>query len=246
LYPDIAAEWDYDDLNNQSETPESVTTTKSIQYAWICRECGKTYLATIPDRINNPKGCLYCALVKVDPERTSFKALHPDLALEFSKHNDYNPTHIFPTCYYTVGWDCNQCGMTWYGRIRDRVAGLSTCPYCSGRLAIPGKTSLRALFPLEASEFRARDGRDPDMVTPRYAVKVHWDCSGCGFSWSSTVKERIQDGFKCPYCSGSRAIPGKTSLFAVFTELIGEWNFKANVLSADPDQLLPSSTQMVW
>ena len=244
LYPDLAADWDYDDPHNQFVAPDSVTTKKGVQYAWICRECGNTFLASIPERINNKKGCLYCTRVKVDPERTSLKALYPDLASEFSEKNDYNPSYIFPSHFRYVGWDCNQCGMTWYGRIRDRIAGLSTCPYCSGELAIPGKTSLKALFPLVASEFRARDGRDADVVTPRYAVKVYWDCCGCGLSWVSTVRDRIVDGAKCPYCSGNKAIPGRTSLKALYPDIAAELRFEDE---RDPDTVLPNyGSRVQW
>lgn len=244
LYPDIAADWDYDDPHNQSVTPDLVTTTKGVQYAWICQECGNTYLASIPDRLKNKKGCLFCNCIKVDPDRTSFKALYPELASEFSVENDYNPSNIFPSHCHSVKWNCHQCGMTWYGRIRDRIAGISTCPYCSGVLAIPGKTSLKALFPIEASEFRAKDGRDPDMVTPRYAVKVNWDCGGCGLSWVSTVRDRIIDGEKCPYCSGDKAIPGKTSLRALYPDIAAEL-FTED--ARDPDTVLPDyAVRVQW
>ena len=145
-----------------------------------------------------------------------------------------------------VYWDCCGCGLSWVSTVRDRIADGVKCPYCSGNKAIPGKTSLKAIHPDIVAKFFTDDGRDPDTVLPDHGMRVQWNCKVCSQIWSSTVKERIQDGFRCPYCSGSRVIPGKPSLSAVFTELMGEWNFKANVLNTDPDQLLPSSIQMVW
>ena len=45
-----------------------------------------------------------------------------------------------------VEWKCEK-GHKWYALVNNRVVKGYGCPYCSGRLAIPGETDLATLYP---------------------------------------------------------------------------------------------------
>ena len=97
--------------------------------------------------------CAYCNDVKVLPGYNSFKARHEDLMAEwdYTKNNDlgYDPDLISDANIRYVSWLCSTCGMKYTdfvkNRIFDKENGIISCPYCSGRKALPGVTSFKAL-----------------------------------------------------------------------------------------------------
>ncbi|QUA52196.1 zinc-ribbon domain-containing protein [Aristaeella lactis] len=61
-FPEIAAEWDYD--NNNGRTPENVTFGSNLMASWICPK-GHKYKARVTDRTGKKKcGCSYCRYEK--------------------------------------------------------------------------------------------------------------------------------------------------------------------------------------
>ena len=244
LSPDIAEAWDYDSHYNKGISPESVTTVKGSKYAWICEECGHSYLATIPEKINDQCDCPYCQSRLLDSKLNSFQALYPDLAKEYSVLNKSKPDKIFPTCYEYVKWNCPVCKNIWTARIRDRLSITASCPFCNGSKAIPGVNSLKAMYPDIAEELSEENERDSDTTLPSLKAKVSWSCQKCNQRWVSTVADRINGSASCPYCDGRKAIPGITSLKALYSEIAEEFSADNN---RDPDTVLPtSSTYTVW
>lgn len=81
------------------------------------------------------------------PGKTSFKALHPEIAAECYDMNDVDLNNILPTYKNLIIWNCHECNMTGKSSVKDRVGGKAICPYCSGKKAVPGKTSFKALYP---------------------------------------------------------------------------------------------------
>ena len=138
-------------------------------------------------------------------------ALFPELIKEYSVNNETDPDGVLPTYSLTVDWDCSQCGMTWTGSIRDRVNGDMQCPFCSGKRAIPGKTSFMALYPELLGEWYTIANIllvNPDQVSPTSPSEVWWICKNCGKSYSMSIKTRVIMDLRskkaCPYCKGYR------------------------------------------
>ena len=95
-----------------------------------------------------------------------------------------------------------------------------------------------------AAEFSNKNEQNPDNILPSYAVPVLWNCTDCGFIWSSTVKERVNGKTECPYCAGSKPIPGKTSFKAIYPEMAVEFSVKNE---QDPDKIIPTySDTVLW
>lgn len=84
----------------------------------------------------------------------------------------------------------------------------------------------------------------PERVTPGSHKKVWWRCEA-GHTWQAPVHSVALDGCGCPYCSGRRAIPGKTDLVTAEPELAAQWDYDKNG-DTDPRQVLPSAHGKVW
>lgn len=85
---------------------------------------------------------------------------------------------------------------------------------------------------------------DPYKVSVSDTRTFNWKCSTCGNKFSTTVSHRIYDKTKCPYCSGNKAIPGKTDIVTLFP------GFAKEIISLTEDELrntLPySKKQVTW
>ncbi len=65
---------------------------------------------------------------------------------------------------------------------------------------------------------------DPTKITHGSDKKVWWICRACGREWEASVSNRTIHSSGCPYCSGRRAIPGKTCLASQRPDLAKEWS----------------------
>lgn len=85
------------------------------------------------------------------PGKTSFKALYPNIEKEIFWEPDDKiidtdtilPNHSISA---TFKWKCSECNMIWRSSVYERCIEDSSCPYCSRKYAIPGKTSLIARY----------------------------------------------------------------------------------------------------
>ncbi len=63
--------------------------------------------------------------------------------------------------------------------VKDRVDGNAFCPYCIGKMAIPGKTSFKALYTEMAAEYSSNNEVSSDIILSTYSPLVEWDCLVC-------------------------------------------------------------------
>lgn len=138
-----------------------------------------------------------------------------------------------------------KCRLKWKASPKDRSEGTTTCPYCSGLKAISGKTSFMALYPSFAKEQADTSNIDLDAILPTYTQPISWTCSKCRLEWIASPKGRSEGTSVCPYCSGEKVIPGKTSLKALYPELMTEWH-EINCLLIDADSIFENYSQNVW
>ena len=238
--------------------PEKVMYTehRSIQLDWKCSSCNMVFQASMYDRVEKVYGgCPYCSSERAIPGKTSFKALYPEIekTLVYDKLVDFDTDYIFPTKYKDVcfNWNCHDCGMAFSMSMHERTATKDSCPYCSGKKAIPGKTSFKALYP-EIEKTLIKDEQvtfDTDRVfyTEYKNNKLNWKCPDCNMVFQALMYDRVTSEKCCPYCSGKKAIPGKTSLKALYPKLIAnEWKYQNNALLCHPNQILPNSNCKVW
>jgi DNA-directed RNA polymerase subunit RPC12/RpoP len=106
--------------------------------------------------------------------------------------------------------------------------------------------SLSTKFPEIAHEwdYDKNGPLTPEMFSYGSMSKVWWKCAK-GHEWYDSINNRTSKGFGCPYCSGKRAIPGKTDLATRYPDLMREWDFEKNV-KVDPHTILPKTSRKVW
>lgn len=116
-----------------------------------------------------------------------------------------------------LAWRCPR-GHVWEATPYSRAISGSGCPYCSGRRAIRGETDLRTLYPTLAAE---ADGWDPSTVKPGSNDRLPWRCQK-GHAWTVAPVNRTTYSTGCPFCAGSRVLPGESDLATTHPELAAE------------------------
>lgn len=112
-------------------------------------------------------------------------------------------------------WRCDQ-GHTWEALVSSRCRG-SGCPYCSGRLILPGFNDLATTHPGVAAECL----EDPTTVRAGTDRKIGWRCAE-GHEWEAPPYVRTTQGSGCPYCSGRLPIVGENDLATTHPDIAAQ------------------------
>lgn len=91
------------------------------------------------------------------------------------------------------------------------------CPYCSGRLAIPGETDLATTNPVLANQAHRWD---PMTVKAASSQRREWMCDR-GHVWAAVVASR-SSGNGCPYCANKKVWPGENDLATTHPEVASQ------------------------
>ena len=211
LFPEIASEWDYD--KNHPFLPEQFFPKSAYRAFWKCKYCGNSWPAVIHSRTNG-NGCPYCAGKIPIPGKTDLATVCPQIATEwdYERNGTLRPEQCTVYSKKNVVWKCKKCGNRWKTLIQNRTNGHS-CPYCTGRFPILGKTDLVTLYPMVANEwdYELNNPQIPEQVTAKSNKRVWWKCHACGRNWLAAVSDRTKNK-GCPYCSGRFPVPGETDL----------------------------------
>lgn len=197
-HPDIASEWDC--ANNGSVSPKDVTHGSQKQFWWICPN-GHSYKSPVSGRVRG-RGCPICAGQKVLKGFNDLATVNSELAREWNyiKNSPLTPEQITAGTRRKVWWKCKN-NHEWEATIASRNHGFG-CPYCSGRLAIPGINDLKTANPELIKEWHPtkNDRLLPETIKPYSHVSVWWRCSLCGYEWKAFVSDRTA-GNGCPACN---------------------------------------------
>ena len=87
-------------------------------------------------------------------------------------------------------------------------------------------------------------GFDPHKITLGSDKRVFWKCKN-GHSWQTSVRPRVIENTKCPYCSGKKPVAGVNDLGTTHPELCLEWNYEKNI-AISPSSVSKASTKKVW
>ena len=245
LFPDVAAEWDYE---ANEKGPEEYKPTCPDKVSWICKE-GHHWEAAIENRTSRKQGCPYCYGRAAIPGETDIATLNP----EVMKYWDYEknaaegvaPGDIKPHSDKKVWCVCDK-GHSWRVQAKKLVRG-DRCPYCRNQKIIPGENDFATLAPegLLAEWHPDRNsGLHPDRIAPHYGKKIWWRCAK-GHEWRATPDGRLRaDPFTgCPYCSGMYAAKGETDLETKAPELMDEYSGRNR---KRPDEIHWATPKKVW
>ena len=248
LFPNQMKDWSY--RLNKLIDPLRLKEDSSNVAVWDCNVCGLSYAAKISEKMKATHSiCPHCETLKITKEDTQkiYSEYIPHVAKDTYNYDFF----LNPENKNRQEWLCKKCDSIWYASAYERFFDRKECPYCSGELAIPGKTSFKVLFPnIEKEIYWEADDKviDTDNILPSYAsITFKWKCNECNMIWRSSIYERCIEGNSCPYCSGKYAIPGKTSLIARYPKLIAQtWVYQSNIYICNPDTILPNTYKRCW
>ena len=151
---------------------------------------------------------------------------------------------VTPGSHIKARWRCAQ-GHSWTAQVYSVVLEGCGCPYCAGKLAIPGETDLVTLEPELAEQFdREKNGSlDPGDLLPSSHIKVWWRCEQ-GHSWEAPPYSRLK-GSRCPYCTGKKVLSGFNDLATLKPKVAEEWHPTLNS-GLTPQEVSPGSNKKVW
>jgi hypothetical protein len=239
--PAVATEWDSE--KNAGLHPYSVAANDNRKVWWLCVK-GHSWQAAVASR-NSGKGCPYCSKRYVLDGFNDLMTEASGLAGEWDYDRNYplRPETVIGTSHESVWWICGR-GHSWKAQIVNRRLG-TNCPYCAGKLVIPGETDLKTLRPGLAAEwdFEKNGLRHPEQVTAQSHWRIWWKCPR-GHSYRTAVSNRFR-GSGCPYCAGKLPILGETDLRTVHPELMSEWDYVKNG-DLCPESFTAAGSKKIW
>ena len=240
-----------EDLNNiPLDSIRGEAAISHTHYYWKCLTCDEIFESTLNSMIGSyntsTKGCPYCSRMRLR-KGESFAELHPELMDEYDPENIIDPGNVFPNNPTSVGWICRDCGHHWNATFALRHMGFGKCPVCNGLVLSPSKNSLKALYPHVARRWSKNNDVDANMIFPTSSIWAKWICETCFGEYSSSVGEVINGTDECPYCKGTKILPGFNSFAHNHPELLSELDDIANyLLPKNPDEISDFSTYKLW
>lgn len=169
----------------------------------------------------------------------------PELEYEFDIEENYPRTfaQLTPGQRRPVAWTCVKCGHHWSSTVSNRLRG-SECPRCRGKIPIPGETDLATVFPETARQWDySRNPNGPEDYLPYSNQIVGWICES-GHRWREKINNRTANGLGCPFCTGTRPIPGINDLGTLYPWLTAQWHQDENG-NLKPSDVFPQSNRRV-
>ena len=199
MYPMIADEWDYEKNKGLSPDMFSYGSTKSVW--WKCTK-GHSWSMSINARTSKKLPCPFCSGKRAWPGETDFATLYPELLKEWNCKNALDPHKITPKTDKKVSWKCDK-GHEWEASVISRTRLHAGCPFCSGKMAIPGATDMFTTNPEAKSDWDYEKNKDLDPTTVKSGsdIKVWWKCVKCGMSYKASPYNHLIAHTACPYCA---------------------------------------------
>ena len=113
VYPDIAADWDYE--KNGGLKPSDVMARSGKKVWWKCRTCHGSWQCEVSYRVQGKKVCPYCKKKKLLKGFNDLKSQYPEIAKDYLPElNDGVPADEVIVKYTVkVRWRCHICGHEW-------------------------------------------------------------------------------------------------------------------------------------
>ena len=242
LFPEIAAEWDYD--KNVGLSPSDVTSGSNKIVWWKCSQ-GHEWKKDVYSRTKG-KGCPFCSKKRILKGYNDLASVYPQLAKEwnYDKNGDLKPNEISAGSSKKVWWKCS-LGHEWESTPNNRSKGRA-CPYCSGYYVIEGETDFATLYPdlMKEWDYEKNTLLSPSTIPPGTHKSVWWKCNS-NHSWKATIKSRTLQKAGCPYCSGLYVVVGETDLATTHPNLLEYWDHDKNV-GLTPEMVKAGSKKKVW
>ncbi len=242
-HPALAAEWH--PTKNGDLTPQKISYGYDKKVWWLCTN-GHEWQAAPKTRVRMGAGCPICANDVVQAGYNDLATTYPEIASQwdFARNGNLTPKDVFPGTEKKVWWVCGH-GHHWRVAVSARTKRQSGCPYCSGKLVLPGFNDLASQNPVLAAQWDAeRNGiLTPQQVTLTSNRKVWWICEK-GHSFQTVIASRA-NGTGCPYCTNRKVLAGFNDLATVEPKIASEWHPTLNG-ALTPEMVTVGSTKKVW
>ena len=200
-YPELKLQWH--PTKNGKLTPEDVIAGSNKKVWWRC-EAGHEWESNVFTRTHRGAGCPVCNNKIIEAGFNDLATIRPDIAAEWhpTKNGKLLPTEVALNSKRKVWWR-DSLGHEWKTTLSDRISRGSSCPYCAGRMVLPGFNDLATAEPKLAEEwfYPLNHGLTPKDVTAGSRKKVWWKAS-CGHAWKVPVVSRTVNHTRCPFCYG--------------------------------------------
>lgn len=141
-------------------------------------------------------------------------------------------------------WWLGECGHEWESAPKTRGKG-TNCPFCAGRLALPGFNDLASRYPDLALEWHTTENGEltPDRLIASSRKKVWW-LGECGHEWEATASARVA-GSDCPICAATVVRSGFNDLASRHPDFTAQWHPVKNE-GLSPDKIAAGSKKLLW
>ncbi len=197
----LQREWAAD---KNTRSPDDLATHSRAKVWWRC-EKGHEWEALVSSVAVEGCGCPYCSGNLAIPGETDLMTLRPDLMEQWDfEKNTLDPRTVTVSSHEKVWWK-DSLGHSWkamvFSRTKEKASG---CPYCTGRLVLPGFNDMGTLRPKLAEQWYQPLNGDlkPSDVTLGSNKKAWWECAD-GHVWEALIYARTKaNGTGCPVCAG--------------------------------------------
>jgi len=227
---------------NDVTSLEAITLGSNRSLSWICPR-GHRYQATPHARSSRKAGCPYCSGKRVLAGFNDLASQLPVIASTWCtfRNQPVQPETVHMGSSKKFWWACPN-GHEWLAAVVKRASG-QNCPVCSNRTLRAGVNDIGSAMPSIANFWSPKNPRPPSDFSTGSHETVLWQCSNA-HEFRSPIRKQAQ-GFRCPYCLGTKVLPGSSDFFSRFSELRQEWDDSLNGCGA-PDDLSISSRKYWW
>lgn len=240
--PEMARLWHL--TLNGTLSPSDLFSGSRKQVWWQC-EKGHAWKAPAYS-IKAGRSCPYCSGRNAILGETDLATTHPQVIPMWSERNKILPTEVTANSHRKVLWLCEK-GHQWETAVAVVAVEGCGCPYCAGKLAIPGETDLATVNPDILAEWDyEKNTLNPSEILPSTHEKVWWKCA-LGHSWQAAVFSRTREKHTgCPYCAGRKVLAGFNDLATLKPTVAKEWHPTLNGELRPEDVTLGSNRRVWW
>ena len=224
LYPQLAKE--FHPTKNGDLKLENLMVSSGRKVWWQCKY-GHEWQSIVNTRTKRSYGCPICSGKKIVPGVNDFLSVYPELSTEIHPllNKEVDISLLAPKSKKKLHWRCSQ-GHTYEMEIYKKTGRGYGCPYCSGRRAIPGENDLKTVFPYIEQYWNKPKNGNIDEYTAHSSKCVWWICNE-GHEWQNKISNQLNFN-ECPFCNGTRLVPGINDVATKYPCLVAEWDVNKN------------------
>ena len=214
---------------------------------WRCPKHSEyTWTASFCLRHMGGGACPICNRTRLVKGINTFADVYSEYLDMYSESNEHKADEIFYNSSLWFNWKCRTCHNEYGARIKDVLSNDESCPYCDKRRPTPGVNSLQALYPDIAKWYSAKNLRTADEIFPDVVTPFVWDCPDCGGEYNALMKDVVSGEYTCPFCDDRLTLPGFNDFATRHPDLMKEYNYIANYITTDSNNISEKSNEPLW